>query len=174
MIRLIAATDTQRGIATATGIPWRLPEDSAYFRDRTASGAILMGRATYDEFAAPLHDRVNFVLSTHSGTLRPGFASVGSLDQLVGQHPGEDVWVIGGAAVYAATIPEADELWLTQVEGDFACTKFFPPYRDTFRRATRSDERQDGAISYRFETWGRLETGSAGPGEPSSVPPHRR
>jgi dihydrofolate reductase len=157
MIRLIAAIDTQRGIATATGIPWTLPGDSAYFRDQTATGAIVMGWATYEEFAAPLHDRVNFVLSTHPGTLRTGFSPVGSLDQLVGEHPGEDVWVIGGAAVYAATLPEADELWLTQVEGDFHCTKFFPPYGDTFGLATRSPEHQDGAISYRFETWRRSD-----------------
>ena len=51
--------------------------------------------------------------------------------------------MIGGAAVYAETIAEAEELLLTQVLGDFHCTKFFPPYRAEFeleigeRRPTR-------------------------------------
>ena len=63
MIRLIAAIDDRRGIATDLGIPWKLPGDTAYFHDKTANGVILMGRATYEEFAAPLHDRENFVLT---------------------------------------------------------------------------------------------------------------
>jgi dihydrofolate reductase len=87
--------------------------------------------------------------------LRTGFRAVGSLDQLATDYPHEDIWVIGGAAVYAETIAEADELLLTQVAGDFDCTKFFPPYQTEFRLATQSDDRQDGKINYRFETWQR-------------------
>ena len=63
MIRLIAAIDSRRGIATDSGIPWKLPGDTAYFHEKTAKGLILMGFATYSEFAAPLHGRENFVLS---------------------------------------------------------------------------------------------------------------
>ena len=156
MIRLIAAMDCRRGIATDSGIPWKLPGDVAYFRNKTVGGLILMGRATYDEFAVPLHERENFVLTTGSGPLRTGFQAVGSLDQLVAEHPDEDVWVIGGAGVYAETITEAAELLLTQVVGDFHCTKFFPPYQTEFRMATESDNRRNGDIEYRFETWRRF------------------
>ena len=67
MIRLIAAMDSRHGIATASGIPWKLPGDTAYFREQTSRGLILMGRSTYDEFAAPLHGRENFVLTTDPG-----------------------------------------------------------------------------------------------------------
>lgn len=157
MIRLIAAVDSRRGIATDSGIPWKLPGDTAYFHDKTATGVILMGWATYNEFAAPLHERENFVLTADSGPLRTGFGAVGSLDQLAADHPNEDTWVIGGATVYAETIGEAEELLLTQVLGDFHCTKFFPPYQDEFRLAAQGDERQDGETRYRFETWRRRE-----------------
>ncbi len=143
-------------MATDSGIPWKLPGDTAYFQQKTLTGAILMGRATYNEFAAPLHERENFVLTTASEPLRTGFRAVGSLDQLVADHPDEDVWVIGGATVYAETIAEAEELALTQVVGDFHCTKFFPPYQAAFRLAAHGDDRQDGGITYRFETWRRL------------------
>jgi dihydrofolate reductase len=153
MIRLIAAMDSRRGIATDSGIPWKLPGDSAYFRQKTSSGLIVMGRATYDEFAAPLHDRENFVLSTTTSPLRKGFQVVASLAELCAAHPGEDVWVIGGAVVYAETITRADELLLTQVKGAFGCTKFFPPYRTAFALQTRSEEHQEGGVTYRFETW---------------------
>lgn len=163
MIRIIAALDSRRGIATDSGIPWNLPGDTAYFRAKTAAGLILMGRATYDEFAAPLHARDNFVLTAHPGPMRTGFRTIGSLDQLVAEHPGEDVWVIGGAAVYEATIAEAEELLLTQVDGDFRCTKFFPPYQSRFGLSSTSDDQQDGATTYRFETWRRLSSSPTDP-----------
>src|ERR1700683_2068417 len=101
MIRLIAAIDSRRGIATDSGIPWTLPGDTAYFHEKTAAGLILMGWATYNEFAAPLHARENFVLSTKSEPLRTGFRAVSGLGQLHAAHPDEDIWVIGGATVYA-------------------------------------------------------------------------
>jgi dihydrofolate reductase len=155
MIRLIAAMDSKRGIATASGIPWKLPGDTAYFREQTARGLILMGRTTYNEFTSPLHGRENYVLSADPGPLRTGFQAVGSLDQLRVSHPGEDIWVIGGAAVYAETIPEAGELLITEVLGDFNCTKFFPSFTGEFRLSVQSDDRQDGGVTYRFETWQR-------------------
>ena len=154
MIRLIAATDVRRGIATDTGIPWSLPGDAAYFRERTRSGRIVMGRATYAEFASPLHDRDNYVL-THDDTvaLREGFVAVSSLDDLPDGHGDDDVWVIGGAAVYAATIDGADELLVTRVLADFHCTKFFPPFEDRFALASEGEEHREGGIGYRFQTW---------------------
>jgi len=163
MIRLIAAIDSRRGIATDSGIPWKLPGDTAYFRDKTSTGVILMGRATYNEFAAPLHRGTNFVLSTKLGPLRTGFQEVGSLDQLRGTHPDEDIWVIGGAAVYAETITEADELLLTQVVGDFHCTKFFPSYRAEFGLTVHSHDYSETGVTYRFETWRRRESDQKSP-----------
>jgi dihydrofolate reductase len=156
MIRLIAALDSRRGIATDSGLPWKLPGDTAYFHEKTSTGLIFMGWATYNEFAAPLHERDNFVLTSSPGSLRTGFRAVGSLDKLVAENPRQDVWVIGGAKVYAETITEADELFLTQVLGDFACTKFFPPYQAEFRLASENGDGKDGETSYRFETWQRL------------------
>ncbi len=164
MIRLIAAIDSQRGIATDSGIPWKLPGDTAYFHEKTASGTILMGWATYNEFGAPLHRRENFVLTTHSGPLRTGFRSIASLDQLVADHPDEDIWVIGGATVYAETIGEAEQLLLTQVVGDFDCTKFFPPYQAEFQLAAQGDDCTEGGTTYRFETWQRLQSQPNGSG----------
>jgi dihydrofolate reductase len=160
MIRLIAAIDSQRGIATDSGIPWKLPGDSAYFREKTSSGLIVMGRATYDEFATPLHERENFVFTTSTVPLRRGFQVVASLAELRAAHPGEDVWVIGGATLYTETINQADELLLTQVTGDFGCTKFFPPYVSAFALRSKSEEHEEGGVTYRFETWRPIATGN--------------
>jgi dihydrofolate reductase len=153
MIRFIASLDAERGIATDKGIPWSIPGDRAYFRRETERGVVVMGRSTYTEFDAPLHGRDNYVLTSRDGKLREGFDPVGSLDELVRERPGEDIWVIGGAAVYSSTIAQADELVLTQVEGDFGCTKFFPPYRQDFERVEQGAEQHEGGMGYRFERW---------------------
>jgi dihydrofolate reductase len=159
MIRLIAAIDSERGIATDSGIPWKLPGDSAYFRQKTEHGLIVMGRATYEEFAAPLHDSENYVLTSATAPLRAGFQAISSVDQLVGAHPNEDVWVIGGAGVYQETIAQAGELLLTQVLHDFHCTKFFPQYQADFELGSRSAEHAEGGVTYRFEVWRRTAAG---------------
>jgi dihydrofolate reductase len=167
MIRLIAAIDSQRGIATDSGIPWKLPGDTAYFRDKTAHGLIVMGRATYDEFAAPLHDEENYVLSRTTTPLRAGFQPLTGLHQLRATHPNEDIWVIGGATVYRETMAEAEELLLTQVLKDFHCTKFFPPYEADFGLESQSVDHHEAGLTYRFETW-HSRTPDTGTSESSS------
>jgi dihydrofolate reductase len=153
VIRLIAAIDLSRGIATEAGIPWSIPGDKAFFRKQTEHGAIVMGRSTYAEFAAPLHDRVNYVLTSRADQLRAGFVPTKGLEQVVAEAGGGDVWVIGGAGVYASTMATADELVLTQVLGDFGCTKFFPPYREDFVVTQQGPDDHEGGIGYRFERW---------------------
>lgn len=157
MIRQIAAMDTKRGMATANGIPWRLQGDAAYFENQTLEGIIVMGWATYNEFAAPLHDRDNYVLTRDATPLRAGFAPIAGPDDLACRFPDQDVWVIGGAAVYAQTINRADQLYLTQVLADFNCTKFFPDYSSDFVRFDQSEVHTDDGVSYRFEKWRRSD-----------------
>jgi dihydrofolate reductase len=157
VIRFIAALDDRRGVATDKGIPWRLPGDSAYFRAQTSTGQIVMGWATYVEFAAPLHDRTNFVLTSKAEPLRDGFVAVRDLDQVITEHPDDLVWVLGGAAVFASTLGRASELYLTQVLADFDCTKFFPAYEDQFTRFEESETHEEGGVRYRFEKWRRTD-----------------
>jgi dihydrofolate reductase len=156
VIRLIAAIDEKRGLSTDTGIPWRLPGDVAHFRQLTVNGTVLMGRTTYDEFAAPMPDRKNVVLTRSPDGLRPGFLGVTDLDSFLATQPdSEKLWVIGGAAVYAEAIGQAEELSLTRVEGDFNCTRFFPPFEADFDLVDRDEVHRENGIAYRFETWRR-------------------
>ena len=168
MIRLIAAIDSRRGLATDSGIPWRLPGDSVYFRHKTSTGVVVMGRLTYLEFAAPLGESENYVITRSSAPLRPGFRPAARLGDVYSRFPDEDIWIVGGAAVYALAIDGADELLLTQVRGDFRCTKFFPPY-DTFSLVEFSDDRSEGGVSYRFERWAPAAGVPARPGRSTAA-----
>ena len=158
MIRLIVAIDSRRGLADEHGIPWqgKIPSDAAYFRDRTTEGLIVMGFKTYEEFATPLHDRTNYVATRSTdAALRPGFEVVPDLDPFLDAHRDEVVWVIGGAALYEASLPMADELVITQLDQDFHCTKFFPSYDQDFQLDPGAATMVESGISFRFETWHR-------------------
>jgi dihydrofolate reductase len=158
VIRLIAAVDSQMGIANEHGIPWqgKIPTDTRYFQDQTATGVIIMGYETYKEFDKPLHDRVNFVLARpNTVALRTGFDVVFDLAQFFREHTNELVWVIGGAGLFTVSLPQADELFLTQLDGDFHCTKFFPKFADIFYLASEAGPHVENDISFIFQTWRR-------------------
>lgn len=153
MIRFIAAIDDHRGLADDNGIPWHLPTDQRYFVDQTKTGLILMGLATYREFSTPMHNRTNYVATHSSEPLRPGFVAVHDVPAFFAKHEDEVIQNIGGAGLFTSTLEFADELILTRIEASFHCTKFFPPFEDTFTRTQQSEPINENDITFRFETW---------------------
>jgi dihydrofolate reductase len=155
MIRAIAAVDDKRGIATDTGIPWKVPADVAHFRELTTGSNVLMGYATYAEFTSPMSGRVNYVATGRTESLRDGFLPISDLHLFLSDFEG-DLWIIGGATLYATTLDVVQELALTRVVGDFGCTKFFPAFDTTFELVTdEAPPPVDGVPAIRFQTWQR-------------------
>ena len=153
--------DDRLGLATDQGIPWKIPADVEHFRSVTVGVDVLMGFATYVEFAAPMPGRTNFVATARGQDLREGFVPVKEVDAfLSGGHPG-DIWIIGGAMLFALTLGMVQELFLTRVQGDFHCTKFFPAFEDTFRLAeSTTPPRTEGTPAIVFQTWIRDADGA--------------
>lgn len=113
---------TPAGVIGRAGVlPWHVPEDLAHFRQVTDGHPVVMGRTTWqslpDRFR-PLPGRTNVVLSRDPAFVAPGALVAASLESglaLVGAHD-DEVWVIGGAAVYAEALARADRLEVTQVD----------------------------------------------------------
>jgi dihydrofolate reductase len=157
MIRAIAAVDDRLGLSVDKGIPWNIPADVQHFRTLTMSSNVLMGYATYAEFANPMPGRTNYVVTRRTGTLRDGFLPIRDLRAFFIDGFEGDLWIIGGAMLYATTLDEVEELDLTRVAGDFGCTKFFPPFESMFRlSAEEVPPAVEGIPAIRFQTWQRL------------------
>ena len=156
MIRAILAIDEKRGLANEQGIPWNLPSDRAYVREKTWCGSLLMGYGTYAEFTKPLPGRRNLVVTNDPNKINPGFEAVTDLQKFMSMPP-ENLWVFGGANLFAQTIDAIDELYITQLKGDFGCTKFFPPYEQKFKLVTRSEPHHENGISFHYEIWRRKD-----------------
>lgn len=129
MIALIWAQD-ENGLIGANGqMPWHLSADLKRFKALTSHHTVVMGRKTFAGFKRPLPKRQNIVLSHQSLDLPAGVQQFKTLDDLWAlnaQRPDEVIFVIGGATVYAAVLPYADQLYQTQIEHAFDGDTWMP------------------------------------------------
>lgn len=156
MIRCIAAIDRKQGIANEHGIPWngKVPGDLQYYHAKVKDGIKLMGYGVYAELSRPIPDGINYVASTKDEPLREGFQLVRDVRQFLQSAEG-DVWNLGGALLFASTIDLADELYITQLDADFHCTKFFPKFKDDFILTSETDSITENGVTYSFQVWQR-------------------
>jgi dihydrofolate reductase len=124
---LIVATDRNNGIGVNNTLPWRLPEDLAFFKRITSGHAIIMGRKTFDAIGRPLPNRRNIVVTRNPAWVHAGVETTNSLDQAVAIAGEGEVFIIGGAQIYRDAISLADRLIVTEIDAEFACDAFFPP-----------------------------------------------
>lgn len=158
-LTLIAALAHNRVIGRDHRLPWRLPADLRFFKQTTMGKPLLMGRRTWESIGRPLPGRRMIVLTGHPGYSAPGCTVAHSLDEaftLAGPVP--EIMVIGGAALYAQTLPLATRLYLTVVEADLPGDVWFPEWdqrgwRLEWEEAHPSDA--DHAWPYRFQRWER-------------------
>ncbi|MDX8030716.1 dihydrofolate reductase [Lentzea sp. BCCO 10_0856] len=151
MIGLIWAQAANRVIGRDNAIPWRVPEDMKHFREITAGSAVLMGRRTWEslpERFRPLPGRRNLVLSR---TPQEGAETFASLEEALADVTG-DLWVMGGSAVYAATLPFADRVEVTEIRETFEGDTYAP---EIDREPATVGEWQESSsgLHYRFVTY---------------------
>jgi len=150
-VYLVAAV-ARNGVIGARGqLPWRLPEDLKHFRKITLGHPVVMGRRTWDSLGKPLSGRENIVISRKAGFEAPGASVAASLEAAVALCAGEPVvFVIGGAEIYAAALPLADGLVLTEIDRDFEGDVRFPDWNRAAWRATQR-ETHSTAEGLRFD-----------------------
>lgn len=154
MIRFIAAIDTVRGIGTGTSIPWSIPTDSKYYKKKVSSGKILMGYGTYETHTGLLHSRPEYVATTKTEPLREGFKPVADPVKFI--QDSSNVWVLGGQQLFETLLPYADELYITQVDGIFECSRYFPGFEKDFVMTAKSKIKEENGIRFQFQVWKRL------------------
>lgn len=125
-LSLIVATDRNNGIGIDNTLPWRLPEDLAFFKRTTSGHQIIMGRKTFDSIGRPLPNRRNIVVTRNPGWTHEGVERTGSLEEAVQLAGDGDVFVIGGAQIYVDAIKVADQLIVTEIDAVYNCDAFFP------------------------------------------------
>ncbi|MFS0722305.1 dihydrofolate reductase [Paenibacillus sp. 1P07SE] len=127
-ITMIAAMARNRTIGRDNDLPWRIPDDMAYFKRMTTGTTVVMGRKTLESFGGPLKNRRNVVLTRSDDFRQEGCEIVHSVEETLERFRGEDLMIIGGEQIYRLFLPYADRLLLTEIEEDFDGDARFPEF----------------------------------------------
>lgn len=118
-LSIIVAMSRNRVIGAGGTIPWHLPGELKRFRNITMGHHIIMGRKTWESIGRPLPGRTAVVVTRQTGYQARGAIVARSLDEAIAAcRNDEEIFVIGGAELYAQALPRASRLYLTVVEGE--------------------------------------------------------
>lgn len=135
----VVARATNGVIGKASGLPWRLPADLAHFKALTIGKPILMGRKTFAAIGRPLPRRHNLVLTRDPAWTADGVEAVPTIEAAIrAAADAPELMVIGGAQIYALTLPRTERIELTEVharpDGDTRLPAFDPAqWREDWR-----------------------------------------
>ena len=158
IISLIAAVSENGAIGKNNDLPWRLPDDMKYFMGTTSGHHVIMGRKNYEslpEKYRPLPNRVNIVVTRQKGYPAPDCLIAYSIQEGIemARKAGEmELFIIGGAEIYSATLPMADYLYITEVKANVAGDTYFPKYgKDDWDEISRKPHAADEKHIYSFD-----------------------
>jgi dihydrofolate reductase len=133
--KAIAAMSENRVIGRGSQIPWHLPEDFKWFKQMTTGHVLVMGRKTFESIGRPLPNRTTIVLSRSAFT-HPGVQVMRGLDAVrLPEGDPREVFICGGAEIYAQALPLCSDLYLTRVKRTVEGDVLFPPFEDQFELA---------------------------------------
>lgn len=155
MISIIVAIAENKAIGSENKLIYWLPNDLKRFKELTTGNTIIMGRRTFESLPkGALPNRRNIVLSRNGKAEDfPGTDFYPNLSDALASCEG-DVYIIGGASVYAEALPIADRLCLTYIyDTPEKADTFFPEIEEdkwveTFREEHDVDEKH--AFRYAF------------------------
>lgn len=160
MTGLIWAQAHRGVIGRDNTIPWRIPEDMAYFKDVTTGHPVIMGRRTWDSLPPrfrPLAGRRNIVVTRDRDWSADGVEVTHSVDEALALAGPGETWVIGGGEIYAAALPRADRVAVTEVDLDVEGDAYAPALGPEWHAERTGDWRissRDGT-RFRFVTYVR-------------------
>lgn len=158
MISIIVAVAENGVIGDRNGLLWHITEDLRRFKALTTGHPVVMGRLTYESLGRPLPNRENVVITRQDVEI-PGCRVVHSLEEAVALFPPqEEVFVIGGAQIYAQALLSADRFYLTRVFHPYRGDTSFPAWDENRWRLIASESFPCGAeypYPFAFETYER-------------------
>ena len=149
-LSLIAAVARNGVIGIDNRLPWHLPEDLAFFKQTTMGCPVIMGRKTWESLGRPLPGRRNIVITRQTGYQATGAEIATSLAQALEMTRDlTEVFVIGGAQIYAESLSVASRIVATEVHAQIPGDAFFPELdSNTWQETSRSQQPAENGLSY--------------------------
>jgi dihydrofolate reductase len=161
VLKILVAFDENRVIGKNNTLIWHLPADLKRFKTLTTGHVIIMGRKTFESIGKPLPNRTTIVISRQADLQIEGAIIAHSVEEAILKAKSvtrEDIFIVGGAEIYALSLPLADQILVTQLHDIFEGDAFFPEIPlDTWVVSERergvTDEKN--AYQYSYLTYSR-------------------
>lgn len=160
MVSIIVAIAQNGTIGDKNSLLWHIKEDMRFFRTTTSGHAVIMGRKTFESLGSkPLPKRTNIVI-TRADRNFEGALTAHSLEEAVAMAEGDDeIFIIGGAQIYAEALKLADRMYITRVEHDYDGDTVFPEIDFSQWRLVREERYERGEeyeSPFAFQTYDRI------------------
>ena len=156
-------------IGVNNDLPWDIPEDMKFFRDKTKGKALIMGRKTFESVGHPLPNRLSVIVTrqkdyhpTGEGptvVVKPDLKSAIEFCRSQVSKYGEEIFIIGGGEIFKESLPLVDVIYLTRIhkpfQGDIVYPKLDPREFVEVERRDRSEP-----VPFTFFTYARKVPGS--------------
>ena len=156
-ITIIAAIGKNNELGYKNDLIWHLPNDLKFFKEKTTGKSIVMGYNTFLSLPRLLPNRKHIVLSEKKID-NEEVTTVNNLDDLIKliKSIDEEVFIIGGASVYAQFANIADKMYLTEVDNEFDLADvYFPEINKTEWNITEIGSNEDNNIKYKHMEYRR-------------------
>ena len=161
MIYLILARADNGVIGAKGALPWRLPEDMRRFKALTMGKPCIMGRKTWESLPKkPLPGRTNLVVTRDPAFAAEGAVAVHSFEEALAQANKENppqIMVIGGAEIFAAALPLAARIYLTEIHATPEGEVHFPSFAPQQWRETAREDHAGDVPAHSYVTLDRKE-----------------
>jgi dihydrofolate reductase len=164
-VNLIYARARNGVIGRDNTLPWHLPEDLAHFKHATAGSPVIMGRKTWDSLPVkfrPLPGRTNLVVTRQTGWRSDGALTASGVEHALRlcaafSPAPADIWIIGGAQLYASALPVAQRAVVTELEQDVEGDTFAPLLDAQWHETSREEQVSRNGMRFAFVTYNRRE-----------------
>ena len=158
-VNLIYARSANGVIGKDGALPWQLPEDMAHFKRLTQGWPVIMGRKTWDSLPArfrPLPGRENIVITRQPNWAESGASVASSFESALALcNSSPEVWVIGGAQIYAAAESFAGRVEVTAIARDFEGDAFAPILGPRWLESARENGVSSNGLHFSFITYSK-------------------
>ncbi len=158
-LSILVAMSQNRTIGINNTLPWHIPEDLKRFKALTMGHHMIMGRKTFDSIGKPLPGRTTVIVTRNQGLKIEGCIIAHTLAEAIAACAGDDeIFVVGGAELYAQAMPLTDTLYITEIQQDVGGDAHFPSFdKSVWQEVSRERHSQEApqALKYHFVSYRR-------------------
>ncbi|MEJ7675651.1 MAG: dihydrofolate reductase [Chitinophagaceae bacterium] len=158
---LVAASENNV-IGRNNKIPWHLPNDLKFFKNKSWAMPVIMGRNTYESLDKPLQGRINVVITTNKDWQRDDVTVAHSIDEAIEKACESDcneLFIIGGGEIFKQSMDIVNRIYLTRVHTTIDGNTFYPSFDESKWKLISEDRHpadEKHQFAYTFQLWEKI------------------